>query len=363
MARNFKLKTFWIKYKLTARLKVLVILVLIIFLIPSLRNFVIPGWPKTLQQLSTYKVIKIHLQDLFYNVDRSPYTDSCKPVHDRLATVKMPKLEDMPVYDLQDWYKLVATIKPSLTDEELKILDNYKPSLTVTEQRQMLFAMLSATQAFAAFNISYFISEGSLIGYWRHHGMIPWDDDVDILFDSQQWPLARQVLSCLPDLELNMGSDYMWKLYHKNSELWKGESQIKFPFIDFFMYHYDSGHLWPVCIWMKTEIILPTDWTFPLQKGVFEGYPVSVPSKTAEVINFHFGRVSSDCYSRTFLRRERSLVPVKERTHMPCALLKEIYPFVRRTKVDSMQGTVIEERVVASKVLSTFNATYQGTLE
>ncbi|KAH9496072.1 glutamate decarboxylase gad1 [Bulinus truncatus] len=327
------------------------------------KNFIIPGWPKTLRQLNTFKVIRIHLQDLFLNVDRSPYTGSCQFVHDRLAGVKMPKLEEMPVYNLDDWYRIVANVKPQLTNDQLKVFDNYKPSLTPREQRFMLFAMLSATQAFAAFNITYFISEGTLIGYWRHHGIIPWDDDVDILFDSQQWQLARQVLSCLPDLELNMGSDYMWKLYHKGSDFWKGEPNIKFPFIDFFMYNHDSAHLWPVCIWMKTEILLPIDWALPVEKGVFEGYPVYIPHKPAEVLDFHFGRVSSDCYSRTFLRRERFLVPPKERIHMPCSLLTNIYPFVVRTKVDTSKGTVTEERIIASKVLSTFNTTYHGLLD
>lgn len=363
MARHNRFKTFWSKYKLAARLKVLIVIGLIIFFVPPLRNNLIPGWPKTLKQLSTLKVIRIHLVDLLFYVDRTQYNGPCKFVHEKLADIKMPKLSDMPVYDIQDWYRLTAKIKPSLSADQLAILDNYKPSLTPVEQRYMLFTMLSATQALAAFNITYFVSEGTLIGYWRHHGMIPWDDDVDILFDSSQWALARQVLSCLPDLQLNMGSDYMWKLYHKDAELWQGESEIKFPFIDFFMYQQDSGHVWPICIWMKTEIILPRDWALPVVKGVFEGYPVFLPQQPAKVLEFHFGHVDSDCYSRTFLRRERFLVPVQERTHMTCSVLKDIYPFVARNRIDKSSAVVTEERMVGSKVLSTFNTTYHGSLE
>ena len=29
-------------------------------------------------------------------------------------------------------------------------------------------------------NMTYFLADGSLIGSVRHHGMIPWDDDLDV---------------------------------------------------------------------------------------------------------------------------------------------------------------------------------------
>ncbi|CAG5116711.1 unnamed protein product [Candidula unifasciata] len=363
MARNNKLKAFWTKYKLTARLKPLIVVCLVVLFVTPLRNFLLPWWPHILKQLSTLKVIQIHLVDLFYYVDRSPYKGSCEFVHSHLASVKMPKLKDMPVYDMNDWIQQVVKIKPNLDDGSLLILDNYKPSLSIKEQRELLFTMLSVTQALAAFNITYFISEGTLIGYWRHHGLIPWDDDADILFDSDKWPLAKQVLSCLPDLGLYMGSDYMWKVFHKEADNWLGEQQIRFPYVDLFMYKHDNYHLWPVCIWMKTEIIVPLDWALPVAAGVFEGYPVSIPRKTVEVLDLKFGRVDSDCYSRTFSRRERQMLPVEERTHMPCSVLKPIYPFVARNRVDKVRGTVIEERILGSTVLSTFNTTYYGTLE
>ena len=277
----------------------------------------------------------------------------------------MPVLGEMPFYQPEVFQAFARVNKYKPSFEYADIIDNYQQSLKQREQQQMLYAMLSVTQALTAFNVSYFISGGSLIGYWRHHGLIPWDDDVDMMIDAEKWPVARKVLSCLPDLQLNMGSDYMWKVFHKDSDLWEGEGYLKFPYIDVFLYRKDSEHIWPLTIWLKRMFIAPVSHVFPTQKGIFEGWPVMVPYRTAECLQLEYGSghfgdgVMTDCYSRTFKRRERFLVPVEDRTNMPCSVLAEVYPFVRRIKRDKATHTVLEERVLATHILSRFNTTYR----
>lgn len=361
MPRYSKVRSYWIKYKLTARLKVLVVIVALIFLIRPLRNLVVPGWPDHFRDLSTFKVIRVHLQDLFFYIDRSPYQGSCKTIHEKLKTVKMPKLEDMPYYDPHDFFTYAEATRNSLTKEDAANLHKYKPHLSKREQQMLLYTVFSVTQALSAFNITHFLSEGSLLGYWRHHGLTPWDDDVDMMFDCEMWPLARKIISCVPDIQLNMGSDYMWKAYHKDSDLWRGESYIKFPFVDIFPYRNDSEHMWPLTIWVKSIFISPVEWIFPTIPGIFEGWPVAIPGNTPKLLAMEYGdRILQDCYSRTFKRREREMVPLNKRYHLNCSILNEIYPFVRRQWVDASTNTVVEERMLKTKVLSTFNAPFKG---
>ncbi|CAL1529681.1 unnamed protein product, partial [Lymnaea stagnalis] len=211
----------------------------------------------------------------------------------------------MTVYELHAWDSHVTRLKPVLPEEEFELLGKFQPSLSGREQKFLMFAMISATQALAAFNITYLVRGGSLIGYWRHHGRIPWDEDVDILVDSKQWPLARKVLSCLPDLQINIGSDHMWKLFHKDGQLWKRENYIKFPYVDIFLYREDSDHVWPLTIWMKM-ITMKREWALPPSRGVFDGWPISVPHKPAYVLHeLYPGRIMSDCYAQIFQRRMR----------------------------------------------------------
>ena len=56
ITRYNKLRSLWTKLKLGARLKVLFVVAAVVFLIKPLRNTIVPGWPKSFKDLSTFKV-------------------------------------------------------------------------------------------------------------------------------------------------------------------------------------------------------------------------------------------------------------------------------------------------------------------
>lgn len=44
-------------------------------------------------------------------------------------------------------------------------------------------------------NIKYYLAYGTLIGAVRHHGFIPWDDDVDVFVSGEDFLKLKEVFN------------------------------------------------------------------------------------------------------------------------------------------------------------------------
>ena len=64
-------------------------------------------------------------------------------------------------------------------------------------------------------NITYFLSDGSCLGSYRHHDLIPWDDDIDILIPEAQRVRFLTYFHNKPEPKLHRNS--RWALYSRLS--------------------------------------------------------------------------------------------------------------------------------------------------
>ena len=54
-------------------------------------------------------------------------------------------------------------------------------------QRRLTEMLLAFRQFTDAHGLTFFLVGGSALGACRHHGFIPWDDDVDIAMILKKW--------------------------------------------------------------------------------------------------------------------------------------------------------------------------------
>ena len=114
--------------------------------------------------------------------------------------------------------------------------------------------LLQTYKAFAEFckkkEINYCAAGGTLIGAVRHHGFIPWDDDIDVYMKRPDYDKFISLRNQLADTDYEIidprNDGYycaMAKFSHRNSTIWEFQS-IPFvygAYIDVFVLDFEDG--------------------------------------------------------------------------------------------------------------------------
>ena len=65
-------------------------------------------------------------------------------------------------------------------------LQNFRPRTTPNQKQQFLDLVKAFTNAVTSLNLTYFMAGGTLVGSWRHHGFVPWDDEIDLMMNYRE---------------------------------------------------------------------------------------------------------------------------------------------------------------------------------
>ncbi|XP_067664685.1 uncharacterized protein RT0683-like [Haliotis asinina] len=186
-------------------------------------------------------------------------------------------------------------------------------------------------------NITYFLYAGALLGSYSHHGMIPWDDDLDIIVREKDKPLLLEFLQSLrPKYEHYTNWKVNWKFYHKKSPN-AGSKAWKWPFIDIFFYSEKSSFIQDCRA--KTKKFNKSD-VFPLIKRPFMGMMLPAPRHTRKVLESTYN--IDLCVSNSYDHRLEKDVPSKCVVKLPCDLLKDKFPFVERKDTKNTTVEVLD---------------------
>jgi len=158
------------------------------------------------------------------------------------------------------------------------------------KHRDVAIKLLKDTiQILDEFKIQYFLISGTLLGYVRHNGFIPWDDDIDLIVDPSIFDKLPKIIKKYNKMQIyNIPwTKWMMKICYKNGIKPEEKCELPWtwPFIDLFVYSYNDD---------KTQInFFNKQWEankfFSPQKVQFMGINASIPNDPTYFLTINYG--------------------------------------------------------------------------
>jgi hypothetical protein len=226
----------------------------------------------------------------------------------------------------------------------------FQNSLSKAETVSMLEAFLAAKNALEGANVTYWMNGGTLLGSYRHHGPIPWDDDIDLLVRGADKPAAYKALTALApqyQLYVYLGDIYQptaWRFYPSDGArirvhtFWSG---WRFPMVDLMFYQENSTHVWSESYdneqWPKSNI-------FPLQLRPFGDLWAPSPCDVLGHLLVDYPNLTECQTTKISHRTYRWKARVKA---VECSQLEGLHPFVHREQ--GQEGGMARESLMMGR--------------
>ena len=220
----------------------------------------------------------------------------------------------------------------------------FAPAINTTEYTMLLDLIKRVKDAFETFNITYMLEGESGLGSYMHHGIIPWDDDIDLTVNISQQKMLKKALEDIPGHTLHSPNNSLWKFFNNNFAR-AGQSEYKWPVIDIFFFQVNETHVNDVTpnMFLFSD---PKSDILPLENGIFEGMVFPVPRHMEAYLNRRY-TMRGQCLSTQWSHRTESQ---RNSLRMPCHKLFGVYPVVHQFQVGN---TTFEELRLGNKVLYT----------
>ncbi|XP_055898898.1 uncharacterized protein LOC129928450 isoform X2 [Biomphalaria glabrata] len=207
----------------------------------------------------------------------------------------------------------------------LQHLFQYELSENDLEELSQMLKVFNATMANAS--ITYFLYKGSLLGSYRHHSIIPWDDDLDFLVSLKDKANMTAIFKMLEPRYILDNSTIRYKFYSDTGHVIK-KKPWKSPFLDISFYDENSTHIWDVTIPSQGPFL--KDITFPLTLRPLLGGLYPSPHDPYLTLNVTYQ--VDDCYTGSYNHTNEKKRDKKDIGNVPCSALLDTVAFVQHVR-------------------------------
>jgi hypothetical protein len=271
----------------------------------------------------------------------------CNDEHLKLSGVLVT--ESSPIWDGAHLQKLLNITKNAhvilqngqMTSEAWR---SFFPGLNATYRRLTKTLIGCFADVAKEHNMTYFLYSGSLIGSFRHHGMVPWDDDVDVIVSTKDQEKLKAAFEALPSLFGTSMTGVRWKLFYNGIPHFRGLNW-SFPFLDISFFKSTQQLIFVTDPYEKDTFKYNITDVFPLIQRPFWDMWLPAPRNTRVVLDKTYN--IDKCLSNSFSHSKEAFTEVL--FSLPCKTMNDYYPYVRRIAT-KCQGT-IEELVFNGNVI------------
>jgi len=218
--------------------------------------------------------------------------------------------------------------EPPTTSVVSKLPKGFERRVTSAEQSSVLKAVARLASVCDELGIAYMLYGGTLLGSYRHHDMVPWDDDVDVLVSVAD---RRRLRDALADLEPHYGA----LEYSERIKFWSSAGSARqrpsipwhWPYVDISFYEENATHIWDAGPEFRNHYIYPKSMVFPTHLRPFAGLWLPAPRDSLAFIVATYSH-KRHCSSLFFSHRFEKNIP--DSVSMRCQKLRNVYPFVHR---------------------------------
>ena len=241
-----------------------------------------------------------------------------------------------------------------INDDIPSKLASYKVAMDEYHYNISLSILEAFIDTMEANNLTYFLYGGSLIGSLRHHGVIPWDDDLDVIANKSERSKIWNALKKLePEFIVHQPKRQKFlKLYSKYSHTTSINYGWKWPFLDIWLFKENDTHIhdWS-CSWCKGRFKKTS--VFPLKKRPFAHLSTYAPREPADFVKtagYHLDR----CVSRTWNHKAEQGTKFPKQD-INCDIFTQFYPYVERRTLKS--NTTLEYLIYNGSAVTLFVST------